>query len=477
LGGLSIQDIKPEWRRLLSPLCLAESQDRNWISTRHHKIIDYEFRKLISPGNPTDILIITCPPRMGKSTYLSHWAPAHYLLRHPTQRVMLCSYGMRLAKFLSRRVRDRVHQCAPLFGVKGVNPMVSAADDWEIDGDGGGMMASGVEGSITGRGANLLLIDDYLRKGKDAASNTVRENQWEWFQSTSSTRREPGAKICLIGTPWHSDDLIGRIMSQRDGLGLSVRRVAFQAIRVNDGTPDPLGRAEGESIWPDRWPVEVLDKQRRLMGPYWWQAQYQGVPGQYGKNEWPASYFSNIWAQEDEWPDRVLMSAVALDPSKGAHEDSGDYQSMCYAGFHAGKIWLDFDVDRRPVPQMMRDFARFCYDRRPGIVGIEANAFQDLLAPDYIKACQDIGYNVTAPELILNTVNKMVRIMRLATYLDAHAIKVKRNAGGEEFVRQAKAFPNGDFDDALDSCEMSIRLLNYYSTGQWNEDEADILVT
>jgi predicted phage terminase large subunit-like protein len=212
------------------------------------------------------------------------------------------------------------------------------------------------------------------------------------------------------------------------------------------------------------------------MGPYWWQAQYQGVPGQYGRNEWPETYFANIWAQEDEWPVNAPFSSVALDPSKGAHEDSGDYQAMVYAAFANGKLWLDFDVDRRPVPQMMRDFARFCYDRRPGIVGIESNAFQYLLAPDYLAACQAIHYNVTEPELMENTVNKLVRIMRLATYFDARSIRVRRNAGGEEFIRQAKAFPNGDYDDALDGAEMAIRLLNYFVTGAWNDDEAEILV-
>lgn len=742
---LAVSDIDPQWRQLLSPLLLAEGQDQRWESTRHHRIIDREFRDLTAPGSDTDILIISAPPRSGKSTYLSHWAPSHFILRNPYKRVMLCSYGMRLAKFLSRRVRDRVHQCAPLFGIKGVNPLVSAADDWELDGQGGGMMASGVEGSITGRGADLILIDDYMRKGKDAASATVRDNQWEWWQSTVSTRREPGAKIvvlaCLTGdamvsmadgthramrdmragdrvvsyldgqrrdatvsvhcrlsdddvfqvrlqsgktvtgngqhpflvehqgalkwvqlrnlstamrivtvagnggsgkekpangtgvtcrqsvegtaclttersgdlmatrpllnaqvdggklststatesrsknttqywspkgaavphaeerrqssictgtseglssitttrpellegcsvktatlpqedlrplpgplgsldtssftldpvaeilpqgrqpvydlqveetqafvangmvthnTPWHEDDLIGRIMANREEMGLKVRRVALQAIYEDDSVPDPLGREVGEALWPSRWPVEAMLKQKRLMGPYWWRAQYLGIPGQYGRNEWPSSYFANIWAQEDEWPEpgSVPFTAVALDPSKGAHEDSGDFQALCYVAFQAGKLWLDFDVDRRPVPQMMRDMARFCQDRKPGIVGIEANAFQDLLAPDYLKACQDISYAVTEPELMLNTVNKIVRIMRLATYFDSRTIRVRRNAGGEEFVRQAKAFPNGDHDDALDAAEMAIRLLNYFVTGEWS-DEADILV-
>jgi len=237
-------------------------------------------------------------------------------------------------------------------------------------------------------------------------------------------------------------------MAERDELGLKVRRVAFQAIREDDGTPDPLGRQVGESLWPERWPVEVLLKQKRLMGPYWWQAQYQGVPGNWGRNEWPETYFSNIWAQDDEWPDSPVFSAVALDPSKGARDDSGDYQALCYVAFSGGILYLDFDVDRRPVPQLMRDMARFCKDRRPGIVGIESNAFQDLLAPDYLKACADIGYSVTDPILLNNSIQKEVRIMRLASYLDARAIRIRRNAGGEEFIRQAKLFPNGDHDDA-----------------------------
>jgi predicted phage terminase large subunit-like protein len=472
----SVAQIDPNWRRLLSPLLLAEAMDPSWISTRHHRIIDKEFRHLLSPGNPCDMLIITCPPRHGKSTYLSHWAPSHYLLRNPYRRVMLCSYGMRLAKWLSRRVRDRVHSCSKLFGIKGVNPGIAAADEWELDGTGGGMLASGVEGSITGRGADLILIDDYIRKGKDAASQTVRDSQWEWMQSTVSTRREPGAKIVILATPWHDDDLIGRIMAQRDELGLNVRRIALQAIREDDGTPDPLGRPIGQALWPERWSEATLEKQKRLMGPYWWQAQYQGVPGTYGRNEWPASYFSNIWAQDDEWPVNAPVSAVALDPSKGAHDDHGDYQALCYVAFHKGTLWMDFDVDRRPIPEMMRTMARFCYERRPGLVGIESNAWQELLAEPYLKACADQGYHVTDPSLMLNTVSKMVRIMRLAAYFDAKAIKIRRNAGGEEFLRQAKAFPNGEHDDALDAAEMAIRLLTFYLTGEWGaEDEATIL--
>ena len=150
---------------------------------------------------------------------------------------------------------------------------------------------------------------------------------------------------------------------------------------------------------------------------------------------------------------------------------------MCYCAFAGGTLWLDFDVDRRPIPLMCRDMAAFCKERRPGLVGIESNAWQELLAEPYLKACRDIGYNVTEPEMILNTTNKLVRIMRLATYFDARAIRVRRNAGGEEFIRQAKAFPNGEHDDALDAAEMAIRLMTYFVTGEWvDEPEAAVLL-
>ena len=476
---MQLSQIAPEWRQLLSPLCLAESLDSKWETTRHHLIIDHEFRMLWEPGNDTDILVISAPPRSGKSSYLSHWAPAHWLCRNPYKTVMLCSYGARLASWLSRRVRDRVHQCAPLFGLKGVNPLVSRADEWEIDGTGGGMLSAGVDGSITGRGAHLILIDDYMRKGKDAASATVRDNQWEWLQSTLSTRREPGGKIVILATPWHSSDLIGRLMRERDEMGLNVRRIVLQAIYEDTSVPDPLGRQPGEALWPSRWPLETMQKQKALMGPYWWRSQYLGLPGQYGANEWPERYFSNIWAQDDEWPSEAQsrISAVALDPSKG-RGDTSDFQALVNVIYHDGLFWLDFDIDRRPVPELMRHMASWCKARKPAIVGIEGNAFQELLAPDYLTACAAINYHQTMPELMVNSVQKELRIMRLGAFFDQRKFRIRRNSGGHEFLRQAREFPNGDHDDGLDGAEMALRLLNYLVTGVWAEETSagEILV-
>ena len=426
-------------------------------------MIDREFRRITATdGCDDDILVVTAPPRHGKSTYLAHWAPVQYLGMRPNNRVTLCSYGASLAKLRARQARDRYHSLAPLFSNQGVNPTAAKADDWETL-EGGGMMSSGVKGGVTGRGADLILIDDYIRSAADARSPTIREANWEWFRATVSTRREPGAKIIVLATPWHKDDLIGMILSKAEELELQVRHIQLQA-EYDGQIVDPLHRHQGEALWPERWPIEALAKQRRLLGSYWWHALYMGNPGLFGDAEWPAEYFSNIWAQDDEWPERCVFSAVALDPSKAksgkkTKTKQSDYQAMVYTGYHDRRLWVDADIDRRTVPQMMKHMARFCKERQPAIVGIEANAFQDLLAPDYIAACEELDYHQTDPTLINNSINKEVRILRISTYLEQHQIKIRRNAGGERLVEQLKAFPSGAHDDGPDALEMSLRLI------------------
>lgn len=470
--------IPSEYAHLLTPLRLAASQDPTYKHSRHHGIIDYEFRQFIKPGNPTDILIFCLPPRHGKTWYLSRWAPTHYLLTHPADPVILCSYGMQLAKINSRWVRDNVHRLAPMYGLEGVDPGFSSAGDWMLKDHGGGMVASGVEGSVTGRGGKLILIDDYMRKGKDALSQTVRDSQWEWFQSTISTRRDVGGKLCILSTPWHNDDLIGRIMSKREELGLNVRQIIFQAI-AKEGVRDPLGRQPGEALWPEQWPVETLLKQKKLMGPYWWGAQYDGKPGQYGGSDWPDSWFANIWAQDHEWPQHMPLSAVVLDPSLGKRDDHGDYQALCYVGFHEGKLWVDLDCDRRRLPRLMPHMVEFCKERRPALVGVEAVAFQEVLSPMYMEAASAADYHVTEPELISSGgFQKELRLRRLEPYFENRLIRIRRNSGGQELIREGKSFPNSQYDDALDALEMAIRLLGYLVSGEWHEgvEAAECLV-
>ena len=414
----------------------------------------------LQPGG-ADILIAQMPPRHGKSEFLSKAVPHWFHSTYPTLQSMLLSYGVDLARKASRYVRDEVHRTAPWFGHQGVSQSVAAATDWEMFNGIGGMKAAGIGGGITGRGAHLMCIDDYIKNAEQAINPAIHLKQWEWFQTTAWTRLEPGGKLIVLATRWHSDDLIGRLLKfALEEQKLNVREIRIPALaEPTEATPDLLGRKTDEPLWPERISYEYLCRRRDVLDPYWWNALYQQRLGSYGQNEWPNEYFYGIFAQDDEWPEDFTLSATALDPSKGKHAKKGDFSAIVTAGYAKGTIWIDASVERRPVPQMMQDLVQWNHERRPRVTGIESVAFQELLAADYMQAQSEMGEYRDEPVLIDNTVNKELRIGRLGLWLRLHRIKIRRNKSGELLLEQLKAFPNGKHDDGPDAMEMAIRLL------------------
>lgn len=447
-------------RAMQTPLLMAERfSNGEWQRARHLAVIDFEFRNLLNDPN-LDCLIVKCPVRHGKSQYLARWAPSWYLLRNPYKRVMICTNTATLASSHSRWVRDKVHELSPMMGLVGVDPKHSSIKHWQIERARGECFAAGVGTSIVGFGANLLIIDDYLKDAKSAYSQKVRDDQWDWFVSTSSTRLEPSGKIVLLCTQWHEDDLIGRIEKRKDELEIRVRSITLQALREGNEIKDPLGRQEGEALWPERWPAEVMERRKRQAG-HWWASIYQGNPKGSSMSNWPDAYFTNIWAEDDEFPDpkECYISAGFLDPSKGKNARKGDYQAIIWVGYKNGIFWFDSHIDRMPIPKMVRTYVEWNRDRKTAFVGLEANAWQDLLADDYWQVCQDIGYNADRPILVNQTVNKQVRIERLGKWFDQRLIRFRRSASNELLVNQLKQFPYGQYDDGPDAMEAAIALL------------------
>jgi len=438
----------PETADLVSPIDFAHyATGGAYQRARHLQYLQQELMATLY--GPWDVLVAMAPPRSGKSEFLSRWVTSWLASVYPESRSILTSYSVDLARTHSRWVRDATHRFAQVFGHGGINPNVSSATDWQTM-QGGGLLAAGVGGGITGRGADkVFLIDDSLKNAEQAISETVREAQWEWFQTTAFTRLEPGCRLIALGTRWHEDDLLGKILKAgSQDLGLRVREVRLPALaEPTDYTPDPLGRQTDEPLWPERWGFEALSRIRDTLEPYWWNALYQQRLGSYGHNEWPSEYFYGIFANDDEWPEHIRLSATALDPSKGKNAHKGDYSAIVNTGYHGGYLWVEADIARRPVPKMMRDLVEFNMRVRPTVTGIEGVAFQELLASDYIQAQEEAGSYRDDPELIDNTVNKELRIARLGLWLRLHRIKVKRNASGEMLVNQLKEFPNGKHDD------------------------------
>ncbi|MGW7630586.1 LAGLIDADG family homing endonuclease [Streptomyces griseoincarnatus] len=181
---------------------LTEGREKQ---ARHLDMIDDVFRR-IAAGERMQVMI-TCPPRHGKSQRASRWGPLWYLRRNPTARVMLASYGADLADDHGRWVRDQLRSYGTTIGVR-LDPGSHAANRFDLEAPRGssirgGMVTAGVGGSLTGKGFNLGIIDDPFKGSDDANSPAQRERIWNWYQSVFYTRRAPGASIILINTRWH----------------------------------------------------------------------------------------------------------------------------------------------------------------------------------------------------------------------------------------------------------------------------------
>ena len=159
-------------------------------------------------------LIITLAPRHGKSELISKYFPAYYLCKNPTHRVILASYEAEFAAEWGRKVRDIVEVDGKrLFGIS-LRQDSKAADHWMIANHGGGMQTCGVGGALTGKGSDVLLIDDPFKNAEEANSELIRTKKFDWFTTAAYTRLEPNGVIILVNTRWHELDIAGRLMLQ-----------------------------------------------------------------------------------------------------------------------------------------------------------------------------------------------------------------------------------------------------------------------
>lgn len=157
-------------------------------------------------------LMLLMPPRHGKSEIASKTFPAWHLGRHPDHEIIACSYNISLAMGFSKKIKmlfeDPAYQT--VFDAR-LDPNNQSTEEWGVHGTGGGYVAAGVGGGITGKGAHVLIIDDPIKNAEEADSANVRESLWDWYGSTAYTRLAPGAGVLVIQTWWHDDDLAGKL--------------------------------------------------------------------------------------------------------------------------------------------------------------------------------------------------------------------------------------------------------------------------
>jgi len=265
-----------------------------------------------------DRLMVNMPPRHGKSELASRRFPAFLLGTNPQIEIVVASYNADKAREFGYEVRDivRSDEYRALFPGVQLKEDSRAADRWNTDA-GGSFRAVGIGTALTGRGADVLLIDDPIKDDEEADSELRRERIWAWYSSVAYTRLSPGGRIVVIQTRWHEDDLTGRLLAEQAKGGDQWDILELPAIT-----------SDGRALWPERYPLEYLERIKRVTLPRHWSALYQQRPapeeGAYFKREWfrwydakPQHlriYGASDYAVTDGDGDYTVHVVVGIDP-------------------------------------------------------------------------------------------------------------------------------------------------------------------
>lgn len=394
-------------------------------------------------------LMIFLPPRHGKSETVSRLFSAYYVYRHPERFVGLTSYAAGLAYTLSRNARENYLNAGGTLTVEGV-------EQWET-GQGGGLWAAGVGGPITGKGGHLLLVDDPLKNAEDAASETIREKQKEWWKSTFYTREEPGGSIVIIQTRWHEDDLSGWLLSrehedeeaepERWHIVLMPAVMAELPRLPDTVTIEPDPRQPGEALAPDRYPLKRLATIRRNSGSYFWSALYQQWPippeGDTFKREW----FQYI----DRISDDEVVRWVRYWDKAGSTSKSAKYTAGVKVGITKDRRIIIAHVvrgkwstgNRRKV---MRQTAQI--DGIDVTVGIEQEPGSSGLDSVRDEKRLLMGYTVFSDT---PTGDKDTRLRPFAAQAEAQNVYLVKGSWNEAYIDELCALPNGTYRDQSDA--------------------------
>lgn len=412
----------------------------------HHMAL-IERLEAVSRGE-IDRLAVFMPPGSAKSTYASMLFPPWYLAQHKTDALIAASHTQELADHWGRRVRNLIAQESRVLGVE-MSADSAAAGRWETKA-GASYFAAGIGGSVTGRRADLAIIDDPVKSRQAAESDVERAKAWDWYRSDLYTRLKPGARIVLIQTRWHEDDLAGRILAQGD-------KWEVLNLPALAGPADPLGRAEGEALWPEWETREQLERKRDVIGERDWLALYQQTPtqdqGTYFKREW----FGNTYTEKPANLNIYMTGDFAVTPGDGDFTElavwgvdaSGDVFALdWWTGQTSADVW---------VTAMLSMFQRW----RPLFFVGETGPIRRAVEPLMERMMADQRIYCAMEWLPHSGGSKEAQCRSFQAMAAQRRIRFPADSRwAESVLDQLMRFPSGKHDDKVDACGMVGRFID-----------------
>jgi predicted phage terminase large subunit-like protein len=431
--------------------CYGIAQWPQFKLAKHHELIVGKL-ETVERGQ-IKRLIILLPPRYGKSLITSAIFPAWYLGRHPDHQVIFTTYAQELSDDFGRRVRnfiaDLLHRA--IFPNCVLSEDSAAAHRFNTT-RGGAYYAVGTGGPITGRGTNLLIIDDPIKDREEANSETRRKALHDWFASVAYTRLMPNAAIVLIQTRWHEDDLAGWLLREHASEQWDVLSLPAIAER------DEGFRREGEALWPEQFPMERLKQIRETIGGAAWASLYQQRPAAA-----EGAIFKRGWWQFYREPPKCSRIVQSWDTAfkRGAEND----YSVCTTwgaadnGYYLLHLWRD----RVEFPDLKRAFASLAGQWNPEAILVEDRASGQSLI-------QELKATALPVIAVRPDSDKLARAQAVTPLVEAGKVFLPESMPSTaDLIDELACFPAGRHDDIVDSLAQALNYLRKQSTTQFFE--------
>ena len=424
-----------------------------WVHQEICETLDLFLKDLIDGKRPR--LIITMPPRSGKSEIVSRRFPAYFLGKYPDLSIISVSYSATLAEDFCRDVQriidsDEYKAIFPntkLSDKKDKN-YKRTSDIFEIVDHKGVYCSAGVGGGITGKGCDILIIDDPIKNRQEANSENTRKKIFDWYSSTAYTRLSPIGGVIMMCTRWHLDDLIGKVLSDKNQKPFHV--ISYPAIAEHD---EPH-RKQGEALHPERFSLEILNEIKSTLSASDWLSLYQQRPTPEGGAIFETSKLR--YYDETSEPKRFDQVVGSWDMTFKENKTSDFVVGQLWGRKGADFYLLDMARDRMDFVKTLKVFINFANKHKNCNCWLVEDKANGTAIISTLKKHISGIIPITPKE------SKQERAYAITPYLEAGNIFFPKNQKfTKDLEEEMLQFPAGVHDDTVDSMTQA---LNYFRT-------------